>query len=440
MEIWYDLILWVLLWSGIEAFDTCGTCLQPPAFTSNFTTMTAQSDTESTLTIHHDLGEVPVKVEVQVRPPPGRPDTEYVFPGIGSAQADDDLSLTYAGVVYKYNSQQIVLTVPKKSNNNPSGTIIYTGENAWIGPKSQREQTAEIRVKLWTNCTFPAPDFESVWFLMVSKNATHSYKEIKHGLGEEPEYVSVQIKHFNQDWYTDGIGSSSRRTNLASSGMWGGLIFGSNDTHIRTWAPHLSGSSSRRTNLASSGIWGGLIFGSNDTHIRTWAPHLSGTIFSAADGWGLAESWISGWVKVRVWKTFEGSLVFNSTTFVNSGLSVDDHQISTPFLDISSGMIDVKVKVNDGSNSGFSFPGTGAVQNAQPDDSYGGVVYSYSTNGVRFWHPHLSAVGSFHQNFLVLIDSAWGGSINQQASTSCDLVIRFWNYTRDGGYLVIHVK
>ncbi|XP_069137968.1 uncharacterized protein [Argopecten irradians] len=347
MEIWYDLILWVLLWSGIEAFDTCGTCLQPPAFTSNFTTMTAQSDTESTLTIHHDLGEVPVKVEVQVRPPPGRPDTEYVFPGIGSAQADDDLSLTYAGVVYKYNSQQIVLTVPKKSNNNPSGTIIYTGENAWIGPKSQREQTAEIRVKLWTNCTFPAPDFESVWFLMVSKNATHSYKEIKHGLGEEPEYVSVQIKHFNQDWYTDGIGSSSRRTNLASSGMWGGLIFGSNDTHIRTWAPHLSGSSSRRTNLASSGIWGGLIFGSNDTHIRTWAPHLSGSLSRRTN---LASS--------GMW----GGLIFGS----------NDTHIRTwaPHL------------------SGSSSRRT----NLASSGMWGGLIFGSNDTHIRTWAPHLSGI------------------------------------------------
>ncbi|XP_033755697.1 uncharacterized protein LOC117338453 [Pecten maximus] len=129
MEMWHYVLHWILLWPGWQcagACDRCGACLEPPAFISNFTSMRAQSATESTLTIAHGLGEVPIKVEVQVRPSPGRPNTEYVFPGLGSAQSDDDLPQTYGGVVYKYNDQYVMLAVPAKNNHSPTGVTIYT--------------------------------------------------------------------------------------------------------------------------------------------------------------------------------------------------------------------------------------------------------------------------------------------------------------------------
>ncbi|XP_033753808.1 uncharacterized protein LOC117337122 [Pecten maximus] len=156
---------------------------------------------------------------------------------------------------------------------------------------------------------------------MVSGNVSHSYREIEHGSGEEPDYVSVQIKNFDTDWYSDGIGSSTRRMK------------------------------NRYEN------WGGVLYGANNSHIRVWVPNTqNGKVFNAGDGWGMAETWGTALVKIRVWKTFGGSLVYTSTTTVNRGLTLADHQISTPYQDISSGMIDVKVKATGGTNNGFYFP------------------------------------------------------------------------------------
>ncbi|VDI44332.1 Hypothetical predicted protein [Mytilus galloprovincialis] len=75
---------------------------------------------------NHNLNDLPVRVDVQVKPQTGT-DTDYVFPGIAAAQRDDSMALPYGGIVYKYNKNSVMLYAPNKHLGKPSGHAIYTG-------------------------------------------------------------------------------------------------------------------------------------------------------------------------------------------------------------------------------------------------------------------------------------------------------------------------
>lgn len=113
----------------LSVSDCFGTCLKPPAFISNWTDIVAQDPSLSEIVIRHDLGELPVKVDVQVKPvdkTSGKVD-DFIFNGIGSAQRDDDFNDTYGGVVYIYNETTVTLIVPNKLDGFTSGYAVYTG-------------------------------------------------------------------------------------------------------------------------------------------------------------------------------------------------------------------------------------------------------------------------------------------------------------------------
>ncbi|XP_021374252.1 uncharacterized protein LOC110463739 [Mizuhopecten yessoensis] len=299
-----------------DATINCGTCLQPPDYVSSFIKLKAQS-TQSEAIILHNIAEVPIKVDVQVKPISGN-DTNYFFPGLGSSQQDDDKQGVYGGVVYKYNETAVKLYVPNRNDGSGDGSVIFTGyNNAWVGPKVQKEDAAEVRVRVWTACKFPTPDYESNWIPMKIKNGTDSFREVVHGLGYVPNYVTVQVWNNGTDWYADGIASGMTPNNVNKLTSWGGVVYAFDDNHVRIWVPGFD----------------------------------TGSMFSVADGWGQGsqETWSEGLVKV---------------------------------------------KALSGDNNGFSFPAFGAVQNTDPHDKFGGVVYSYSSHGIRVWHPIVPGAGN----------------------------------------------
>lgn len=83
-------------------------------------------DGVSPLVIPHPFLELPAKVDVQVKVV--HEGNEYIFPGLGSAQRDDDLVTDYGGVGYLYSDVDVKIYVPVTQNNgNGPGRVLLTG-------------------------------------------------------------------------------------------------------------------------------------------------------------------------------------------------------------------------------------------------------------------------------------------------------------------------
>jgi hypothetical protein len=88
-----------------------------------------EAQTEGPFNICHTLDSYPAKVEVQVKVQT-RNHGEQIFSGIGSAQRDDGKNVPYGGIVYIYNTEYVILFIPKKTKSkrrSNRGTLAYTG-------------------------------------------------------------------------------------------------------------------------------------------------------------------------------------------------------------------------------------------------------------------------------------------------------------------------
>ena len=88
-----------------------------------------QAQGASPVNITHPLGQIPAKVEVQVKVQESGNDV--IFPASGSAQRDDDSYNVYGGVVYFYNEFHVKIFVPVQDENTDKGVAIYTGNGAY---------------------------------------------------------------------------------------------------------------------------------------------------------------------------------------------------------------------------------------------------------------------------------------------------------------------
>jgi hypothetical protein len=66
---------------------------------------------------------------------------EYIFPGMGSIQRDDDVDTEFGGVVYVYNELYVAVYVPVYKPTGPAytakGRLISTGnEKSLLFPSS----------------------------------------------------------------------------------------------------------------------------------------------------------------------------------------------------------------------------------------------------------------------------------------------------------------
>ncbi|OPL33247.1 protein ver-3, partial [Mytilus galloprovincialis] len=90
---------------------------------SEWYSIQAQNYSYRFLKIQHDLGEYPVKVDVQIKILENG--TNFIFTGIGSAHRDDDWNRPYGGVVYIYNTKEVILTFPIKDNDFATGGVAF---------------------------------------------------------------------------------------------------------------------------------------------------------------------------------------------------------------------------------------------------------------------------------------------------------------------------
>lgn len=106
--------------------------LSPPDFVSSWTSITAYSNPEVTIT--HGFGEMPMKLDVFVRvthPVHGT----VTFPATGSGQTSDDPSKPFGGVIYLYNTNSVKIMAPGPSSCSPcSGGVAYFGIHLSVCP------------------------------------------------------------------------------------------------------------------------------------------------------------------------------------------------------------------------------------------------------------------------------------------------------------------
>lgn len=119
------------------ALDKPGS-ISKPSFESVWYNIQAQNSSFPYLKIQHDLGEYPVKVDVQIKITLNG--TNFIFTGFGSAHRDDDFNERYGGVVYLYNTHEVILTFPLRFNNFAKGGVAFTGKKhkTYLVPLSSR--------------------------------------------------------------------------------------------------------------------------------------------------------------------------------------------------------------------------------------------------------------------------------------------------------------
>lgn len=106
------------------------------------------SDGTSPVVIQHTLGELPAKVDVQVKVTYNGID--YMFPGMGSAPRDDDLAADYGGVGYLYNEFDVKVYVPVATNSgNGPGWAITTGKTTMGYITVQIFQVERAILQIW---------------------------------------------------------------------------------------------------------------------------------------------------------------------------------------------------------------------------------------------------------------------------------------------------
>ncbi|CAG2195300.1 unnamed protein product [Mytilus edulis] len=352
--------------------------------------MQSQNDNMSQVEWHHGLKEIPVKVDIQVKPWTTGGESEYYFPGVGSGQRSDDVNSPYGGIVYKYSKESVVLYAPNRHDGYPSGYAVYTGGSNWNGPIQQAESNVSVRIRVWGQQHFPEPDFFTNW---TSINIGNVMKEIHHQLEAQPEYVVLQIKLGNTKCIADGIGYV--------------MALGDQMKYNK---------------------WGGVLYGYDNSTIRIWTNTIGGSLFYAKDGWGISnESFTEGYYRIFAWSSLTSdrgqTTLKMALPFINS--TSRDFEIELdPTIDLECDFIDVRIRETAlegsntrGSNFGYLFKATGGVQNTLQNNSYSGVVYSYSSTAVRVWYP--SVEDKVH--YFIFIDKTFGG--NTSVATHADLVI-----------------
>ncbi|XP_056016994.1 uncharacterized protein LOC130053648 [Ostrea edulis] len=207
-----------------------------------------EAQVSSPVVIPHPIGQIPAKVEVQVKVQEGGNDV--IFPASGSAQRDDDSDNVYGGVVYLYNELHVKVFVPYRDENSYKGVMIYTGGTAFAGPFQANYVRGFVRIKVWGLCDLPPANFTISGSHSISRADNH--KSITHGLGRYPDFVVVQLKLSNG--YISEAGGVTFNSISETYQSICGTVFAYNDQEIRLWtlsAP--TGIASRLSKSSNSG-------------------------------------------------------------------------------------------------------------------------------------------------------------------------------------------
>ncbi|XP_062609278.1 uncharacterized protein LOC134271029, partial [Saccostrea cucullata] len=338
--------------------------------------------------IEHPLGQMPAKVEVQVKIQENGYDV--TFPAFGSAQRDDDVDNIYGGVVYIYNENHVKIFVPVRNNHSNKGVLIFTGGSAFSGPFEGNYSVGFIRIKVWGLCDLPPAKFTSNDSESISKG--ESYKTITHGLGKNPDFVVVQLK------MTNGYVSEAAGVTFNSQ------VFKTRETIC------------------------GTVFAFNDHEIRLWS--MSGNpVACAHDGWGdraesfrgdTASLYIKAWILDSCNKHFSTQFTLDkSDTNTVERVSLDS------VYNLDSTLVSVLMKVLSQNNEEFMFHAGGSAMIDASNDPYGAIIYGYNETEVMLWRPSQTNTNGH----LVYLGGKWGNGQSNQESDVVDVIVKIIDIT-----------
>lgn len=374
-----------------------------PSFDSGWFYMEAESSS-SFKSVSHNLGEIPLLVDVSVKPI-GGPNENFIFKGIGDSSRDDDQDTAYGGVVYIYGNTTVDLYLPKRHNGNANeGKGINTGASPhWTGVNIQQDREVMVRVRCWIAAVLPEPCFKKtgIHLRAGSTHESETFNEVTTNIKMLPQLVKVRAKLEDNfvGWYTDAQGSSQASLDVLQD-YW---------------------------------ITGGMISAFDENRIRVWTSSNSpfGKLFGVDDGWGVTGTHYgqarSGLVEMYAWCSI-GKIRYKKAFRIGAGVNSEalEQPLAVPLVEwAQDGFLSVTVKVIDGDNKGFYFDGIGAathlVTNLGQRCSYGGLVYGYSDTLLRVWRPDTD------QGAIVCIPEKFGTGKHVQAAKNVDVHIAVWN-------------
>ncbi|XP_065928540.1 uncharacterized protein [Magallana gigas] len=367
-------VLIAVLWNTTK-YDVCG--IEAP-FVSAWTPMA--SDGTSPVVIPHTLGEVPAKVDVQVKVTYNG--IEYMFPGMGSAPRDDDLAADYGGVGYLYNELEVKVYVPVATNSgNGPGWAITTGGALYAGPFVGSFTSCDVRVRAWKLSYWPTPNF--VGSAPISKSSP--YADVPHGLGVYPDFVTVQLT------LSDGYVSEAQGTTTTTS------------DHSTKWVNSC-----------------GTIFGVTDSSVTLWAAAGADDFVACfKDGWGTEDvSFSSASIDIRAWVLTPSEVIQNDVyPYTQSMTSLPTELQLTSLFHSDFHIVIVETKDNSVAH-GRAFYGAGSASQGELNEAFGGTVYGYSQSQVVLWSSDVS------YGKPIYVDGIWGGGTDPLQASDVLITIR----------------
>ncbi|XP_052710782.1 uncharacterized protein LOC128185149 [Crassostrea angulata] len=338
------------------------------------------SDGTSPVVIPHTLGEVPAKVDVQVKVTYNG--IEYMFPGMGSAPRDDDLAADYGGVGYLYNELEVKVYVPVATNSgNGPGWAITTGGALYAGPFVGSFTSCDVRVRAWKLSYWPTPNF--VGSAPISKSSP--YADVPHGLGVYPDFVTVQLT------LSDGYVSEAQGTTTTTS------------DHSTKWVNSC-----------------GTIFGVTDSSVTLWAAAGADDFVACfKDGWGTEDvSYSSASVDIRAWVLTPSEVIQNDVyPYTQSVTSLPTELQLTSLFHSDFHIVIVETKDNSVAH-GRAFYGAGSASQGELNEAFGGTVYGYSQSQAVLWTSDVS------YGKPIYVDGIWGGGTDPLQVSDVLITIR----------------
>ncbi|KAL4228991.1 hypothetical protein ACF0H5_012030 [Mactra antiquata] len=366
-----------------------------PDFDSGWFPLISQHRSYSITNIPHNLGEVPLLVDVRVKVLDG-PNKGYIFKATGGVPRDDDENTKYGGVVYIYNDKSFIISSPNAYNAlQKVGSAVYTEQGPYYtGPNQQISHSVAVNARAWLAKTLPPPDFKRSVSVKAGNLSlpSENYIEEEHGLNEYPPMVIARLKFTSYEtWMSECVG--------------GNFI-----TYTHGGNPPNSY----------------IVYGFNNKMIRVWVDSMfNAFLFVGNDGYQYRPSTKYGTVEMFAWARKSFTPPYMSMVS-KLGPGVLNEQLEQTHQTMSTNSFTrAWVRPDTGPNAGFMFEGRGSMASSpyHRDDvcTYGGLVYAYNEHMIRFWRPSDSYNGG-----LVCVSKGFGYGVNSQLSLDADVLVASW--------------
>ncbi|XP_045190670.2 uncharacterized protein LOC123547547 [Mercenaria mercenaria] len=364
-----------------------------PDYESPWRPLRSQNPGKASAVFKHKLGEVPLLVDVQVKSIED-PNLGLSFPAIGGCPRDDDIEEQYGGVIYIYNDEEIIVSAPIMKNEYDGGMALYTANNDYFaGPNNQSSHDVHVKTRAWKAASLPAADFNKLGIFVQagSTDANRVYIEETHGFGEYPGLVRVRTELLNKvGYFSDAVGANIVTVTLDPYSKPGYIVYGFNEQNVRVWV-------------------------SSDPE---------GIIFQGNDGWDIPTQTTDGYLEIHAWKADTLPAVIEKHSQL--GPNVVDENFEMPLTGTANDMfVQVWAESLNGSNAGYRFPGSGSLaytETAQDATcTYGGLVYGYTLDMLRFWRPTDTINAG-----IICISNGFGQGNNSQREVDANVVVSVW--------------